>query len=753
MKETTKEEMKIIENKLKRIHLDLDNVPNTFAIKSKVNYRPLKNYDNNYKVYRYVNIKDIEIYISKATRLDEPEKKYKSAKPIMEYLKPNEEDIETYVEFLEMVKRLDIEELDKIEKEQKEFEKKEPFEVRYKNNFEWDIFYSETDEKYFMIFPSEEENVTSLFYIIKKKIENTDDAIYVPINYMEPSYTLLKKSESADLENYLWYFTGEWPNIYEVYDIKGNKSIQIIGTMPVYEKVTSLYKLVLKDKEEAQEEFKLIKALFILSSNMEQEYKFQIGLDEECKINFFYNHNKITYNNLPEFIKTEIERKKEKINKQIEQNIFQIESLQLLQEVIEKKNAEYVLKEKQIVTFLECKKTFFGRISYYFKKKKKKVEAEETKEEKDTVEEKIEKFSIEEKEFYTIEDLLKVGLYLEEKEKEYKNTEMDIKALEIKKENLENKIKNATLYINEIENHKKSIFEFWKFTNKDEVQLLNQGEEIKQESKHQKIKRVFSYEDDIEDLGEKIDNTQTNVFSQKETDAIFAVYHDIKTFNLLYKDKLLKKDEKEIEDILKTYQKQYKQDYEKIKEKDFDIFGSVVEDKTKIKILKNNKHREIEKDKYRILNINLNTNLEEYEDTISNYKNILEEINSKIVSPYNMSIYKIDNKTLEDEKLVIMDMDAEKEVGKIQEDEKIILNRINVKEGMPLIFYSNIMFYDNQNQTLPVGMDISTNVLIDLQKFDIKLVSRKDFKLNLLKNEFDNTVKNVEVYEYDIELK
>ena len=752
MKETTKDEKKIIEQKLKKIHLNLDNIPSTFNIRNKVSYKPLKNYDNSYKVYKYININDIDIYICNTTRLDEPEKKYKKAKPILEYLKPNEEEIETYLEFIEMLKRLDISKMEELENEQKSYLNREPYEVKYKNNFIWDIFYSEIDDKYFMMFPSEEENVESLFYIIKKKIENKNEMIYVPINYMEPSYSILKKSECSDFENYLWYFTGEWPNIYECFDINGKKSVQIIGTMPVYEKIKSLYKIILKDKNEAQEQFKLIKALFILQSNLEQEYQFKVGLDEEGKINFFYNHNIVTYNNLPDFIKNEINRKNEKIHKQIEQNIFLTENLLLMKKAIEKKNMEYLLKEKQIVTFLECKKTFFGRISYYFKKKKS-IKVEEKEEKTEPKEEKIEKFNIEEKEFYTIEDLLKVGTFYEEKEKEYKNIEMDIKALEIKKENLENKIKNATLYINEIESHKKSIFEFWKFTNKDEITMLNQGEEIKEEDNHKKIKKVFSYEEDIEDFGKKVDENQRLLLSEKETDAIFAIYQDIKTFNLLAKDKLLKKDEKEINDIIKIEKEQYKEDYEKIKEKDFDIFGSVVEDKTKIKTLKNNKHREIEKDKYRILNINLNTNLESYIDTISKHKEILEEIDSKIVSQYNMPIYKIDNKTIENEQWAIMDINEENEISKIQNDENIVLNRINIKENMPIIFYSNIMFYDNKNKTLPLGMDISTNVLINLKKYNTKLVSRKDFKINILTNEFENVVKNVQVYEYDIEQK
>ena len=84
---------------------------------------------------------------------------------------------------------------------------------------------------------------------------------------------------------------------------------------------------------------------------------------------------------------------------------------------------------------------------------------------------------------------------------------MDINALELKKESLERKIKNATLYINEIESHKKSLFDFWKFTNKDEANLLNKGEE--DENKNQnKLKKTFNFEDEIEEFGRKVDLKQ-----------------------------------------------------------------------------------------------------------------------------------------------------------------------------------------------------------------------------------------------------
>ena len=54
---------------------------------------------------------------------------------------------------------------------------------------------------------------------------------------------------------------------------------------------------------------------------------------------------------------------------------------------------------------------------------------------------------------------------------------MDINAIKLKNVNLLKKIENATAYIEEIDRHKKSIFEFWKYSNKDEVQALEEGEE------------------------------------------------------------------------------------------------------------------------------------------------------------------------------------------------------------------------------------------------------------------------------------
>ena len=111
---------------------------------------------------------------------------------------------------------------------------------------------------------------------------------------------------------------------------------------------------------------------------------------------------------------------------------------------------------------------------------------------------------------------------LEARQKMVKSLKTDEKALELKKINLERKIKNANIYLNEIELHKKSIFEFWKFTNKDELPSLNEGEE-EENSNKEKIAKSFNYEEDIENFGKKVDELQRRKLSKNETDSVFAV--------------------------------------------------------------------------------------------------------------------------------------------------------------------------------------------------------------------------------------
>ena len=105
MPEITKDEKEIIEQKLEYIGLDLENVPEFLKSFKPLNYRPLESYDDTYKIYKYINICDIQILITPTDRLTSLQEKYKLASPILEYLdSENEEDIEKFAKFLEMVK-------------------------------------------------------------------------------------------------------------------------------------------------------------------------------------------------------------------------------------------------------------------------------------------------------------------------------------------------------------------------------------------------------------------------------------------------------------------------------------------------------------------------------------------------------------------------------------------------------------------------------------------------------------------------
>ena len=113
---------------------------------------------------------------------------------------------------------------------------------------------------------------------------------------------------------------------------------------------------------------------------------------------------------------------------------------------------------------------------------------------------------------YTLEELIQKGKETLEKENNLKNTKMDINALKLKNLNLTKKIENATAFIEEIDSHKKSIFEFWKYSNKDEVQALEEGE--KEQESIKPHSKVFDYEEDFEEFGETMDEIQRKILSK-----------------------------------------------------------------------------------------------------------------------------------------------------------------------------------------------------------------------------------------------
>ena len=628
-----------------------------------------------------------------------------------------------------------------------------------------------------MLVPVKEQDNNALLYLLKEKIANSRARkprfIFAPVSHLEYSGAFLTKSEIEDVENYLWFFTKEWPNVYEVFDKEDNMFVRIVGTTSVYDKIKSTYAISLYSRKEASEFYKLLKAMFILATGAKEEYKFETKIGEDGKLEFWLKNTKLEYSKLSEFIKLEYIEKIDRLKKEVKEQKELKRKLNKFKGIIEDLTEEYLMKQRQIATFLECKKTFFGKVKYFFKKKKdvkpeKKTIVKEKREEikKDDT---LEQF-YELKQQYTIEDLINICTKLESVVKENTNLNLDINAIEAKKDILSKKIDNAELYIKEIDKHKKSIFEFWKFTSKDEVQTLNEGEE-KEEEEKAKMAKYFDYETDLEDLGQMVDEVQRRKLSKTETDAIFAIKQVPDSFKELEKDKendieiYVEKDEEEVKKEkartkkvnhlsrdLASLKKDYEENIEVINKKDFDIFGGLIEDKTKIKTLNNEKHREIEKDKYKVLNINLETDLKLYTENLESYLKLIREALNKIKSPYNMSAYCIGTKkNLKGLNILSINPKDAFEGELLSKKNKITLCKIDIKENAPLLFYSNIIFYDNLNKTLPLGMNLSSDVLIDADKLNLKFSKEESFYINYKIDEFDYGTKEIVVYEYEMQ--
>ena len=157
-----------------------------------------------------------------------------------------------------------------------------------------------------------------------------------------------------------------------------------------------------------------------------------------------------------------------------------------------------------------------------------------------------------------------------------------------KNKNMQKKIENASAYIAEIDSHKKSIFEFWKYSNKDEMSSLPEGEE-EEINIIKKIEKTFDYEEDIEAFGKTMDRMERKNLSKDETDSIF-----ITTTNLLPLLNKIKNNDilpKDIESALKEIKKEAIEEKALTENDEFDIFGGMLQDSTKVSRIKNKKHR------------------------------------------------------------------------------------------------------------------------------------------------------------------
>lgn len=695
---------------LEYIGLDLNKIPKVLEIKDEIDIKNTEiKSEKDYKVYKYIPIKDINILITNSLRLDEPAKKIESMNALSYYL--NQKNTDEHISFINALKNTSIEEIKEIEEMQKRFLKNIPSKIKYEKDYLWQIYHVKRTDKYYMIVPLQETKQQAFLYVLKKKLEKSKEKIYVPICNLNYDGTLIENSKISKLEKNFFYFTNNWPSIYEVYDNK-KESIDIVGKLEINEGIISDYKLHFENKDDIDNFYKLIKALFDIQTELSNYFKFEIILDENGEIHFYYNDKEITYSTLKQFYIDEIKNALENI-KQIEK-IQKDLNIQLNKLKIEEKtlNADLLNKQKQISTFLECKKTFFGRVKYFFKygKKKKEISNFDILEEIQVITESKKENHV----YYDeIEDLIYACKELKAKTILGATTKLDIQNLNIKIEILKTKIENASLYINEIESHKKSIFEFWKFTNKDEKNQLNEG--IVKVGSATKIEKTFNLKDDLHEFGKQMDLAQRKVLNDEECESVLVSGTPIlKDINLILKGK-------------PASLKEIPENLIQINQKLLD-------------------HRENARKPEKFLKLAEKMTNDEYVNKLTDVKDKIENALKKNITNVSLPVYCLANPKKE---LSVFDIDPE---ILIKHGKEINLYKLNVKQGTNLIAFTNIIYFNNRNQTLPVGMNYGCKVLLDLRESKFKKQTPKgNYIVTLQENSAEKQVTKINLINIEID--
>ena len=393
---------------------------------------------------------------------------------------------------------------------------------------------------------------------------------------------------------------------------------------------------------------------------------------------------------------------------------------------------------------------------------------------------------------YTIKELVSAFNSANEVEIKARAVRADLKALKLKRENYARKIENAKKYIDEIESHKKSIFEFWKFSNKDELPALSEGES----SESNETKNNANLNKDL--LGARADSLQRQKLSDEEINALYLFYVMPEAFNQISKTFLkMKSDvsEKVEKDIYndnkkiivdeentegntpKSVERNNVIDRNKVLEEILEILknrttkrslDNLINDYSAVKKINSKEHRENERNAISILKINENTTVEEFEDRINHFKKALESAYNKIYAITSMPVYikKSDaqnefilgdinpenlinenpSKNVIEEKDVNLKNEASGEKDKTDKQE-IEIVKIDLDNEEHALYLSNIVFFDNQNKTLPIGMDLSSKVVIKLDNTKKKFREKQEIYLINKINDFEVENRKIEMVE------
>ena len=730
------------------IKLNINKVPKKLST-GKPKFSITKSFDNQnqYRIYKTIPVKDIEILVSDTDRTTDIKERYKLAKPLAEYIDESPE------EFKALAEKCTVEEIEELEELQEKLTEKVPYFVKYDKNYLWQIYYSTEEQKYFMLFPTKEGETAVLFYMIKAKLSKEKIEVFVPVCKEAYTTDVATEKEISEIENYLWMFTKNWPNICEIDDSR----LVISGEAKLQENLKTKYRIVLNNAEEAKKEFTLLKALFVLATETNYEYNFEPSLAEDGTLEFYYNNEIINMNNIEEFI-TYQTIYKTKLKENIQNLIDESKNnLNTLNENYDKMQIKYNEQKAIIEQYLNCQHSFFKKVKFFFKlnKEKNKVKVDTkkfkgvktTKQlQKEEQEAQVEEITIDtimvksaeetakimetEGAKYSLTDLIKI--YNEAKKiiEEQKNIEADYKAAQLKNDRLSYKVKNASQYIEEINKHKANIFDFFKFSGKNNMFALQKGAEPEVQEK--KVVVPFNLEDDFAEFSVKADRMQRENLNEEEKNAILVSQYLLPSLNSV----ITKKDTYVIDEQYEELKKLYDEtDHDEIT-----VFGGLMENFDGIKKLNNKKHRETKRELFNVMAFDGNTTSDEFKEKIRHFANVLNEAYQKNKALCNMTVY-YDNKNKgfiygNINPLELFHKDGVTKVYKTQ-----------VFSDSNIIYYTNTVFYNNYNDTLPLGMDESTAVLIKVG--NNKKISERSINIMVEKDMYNVEIRKFKLIEED----
>ena len=275
--------------------------------------------------------------------------------------------------------------------------------------------------------------------------------------------------------------------------------------------------------------------------------------------------------------------------------------------------------------------------------------------------------------------------------------------------------------------------------------------EVEEINVKKKISKVFNYKEDLVDFGKAMDKQQRKELTKEELDSIYITTTNVlDILNKVKNNTVLPKD---IESALKAIKSEAKEEKELEDGEEFDIFAGKIDDNTKIKKIADKKHRELPKDKYKILELTKTTKQLGYKLALERVVDNIQTALNKIKITENVPIYlALNGIQLEENNINVFNLNPEKELSKAikEEGSKINLYKINLKRNSNAIVYTNSIYYDNKNKTLPLGMDLSTNILFDASQVELIPENKKTFRIITMNEDNVPVIKTVNLAEFNI---